>query len=203
MQINLRARIDFKPEKILKAVNRAKQKVLRRQGAYVRGIAKRKIKRRKNPDKHSLPGTAPYTHTGKLKNSIWYSAEKEQAVIGPTRSGIGNVGALHEFGGMHRVRFSTPFKSSYNIGDVGPVSITRYKRSFRSQKRGYYDTDNSPVALVAIKSKRQASHATRLAKRLNRKYGTKMVRYQARPFMRPSFNEAKGSLADFWRNAIK
>lgn len=50
----------------------------------------------------SPPGTPPYTKRGQLKRAIKYSADKDNALIGPEFSLVGTSGEAHEFGGEYK-----------------------------------------------------------------------------------------------------
>jgi phage gpG-like protein len=54
----------------------------------------------------SRPGTPPNTHTKQLPRSIVFAADSSGGsfVIGPSRSGIDEIGQVHEFGGKFRGR---------------------------------------------------------------------------------------------------
>ena len=184
--------------------------MLARQGAYLRGIARRLIRYRSNPNTRSTPGSAPYTHGWKaLKLSISFAvaADSSHVLIGPAANWIGDLGALHEFGGMRRTSVVPERyrKNQYKIGEVGPVSTRRYKTAVISRHR---KPDSDPlgghVAWIRIKSARQADHASRLAQRMARSAGeTRNAKYPARPFMRPALNIGLERLPYFWRNAIR
>ena len=78
-------------------------KSLNHAAAVIRLSARRSIRRSK---KASRPGRPPKTRFGQLRRSIYYSvdAQKQSAVIGPTFSGVGKSGSVHEFGKWHRGR---------------------------------------------------------------------------------------------------
>jgi hypothetical protein len=178
-----------------------------RQGAYVRGVIKRRIRRVANPDKRSKPGQSPYTHEGTLKNSVLFAVEDNNVVVGPARSWIGDIAELHEYGGTVRrmVTLGWDPNQKFRIGDVGPVSVRRYRKAYASQFRPMFDPLNgSPVAYVKIKSQTQAEHASRLHRRiaLSARKST-LVKYPARPFVNPGFESAQPKLAQMWAGQIK
>ena len=92
----------FDRQRVRDAIGRAERRVLSRQGAYLRGAAKRQPRRRK---RSSRPGETP-THWSSdryasLKN-IWFTYEpsKRMVVVGPVRVGTRvNVPQLMEHGG--------------------------------------------------------------------------------------------------------
>ena len=75
--------------------------ILRRMGAYVRTVARRKVK---PGDRPSLAGTPPHSRTGALKRGILFGVERRQAsvVIGPSERFVGTSMAAHEFGGAYK-----------------------------------------------------------------------------------------------------
>lgn len=205
--INMKSRIEFHPKTIRDRVSAAGRKVLMRQGAFIRGGIHRKVRYRKNADTRSAPGQAPFTHDGTLKKSILFSLDEsmKSVVVGAAYSWIGTLANLHEFGGtVSRKTYQGNPKRTYKVGDIGPVSTGKYKRAKTSDHLVRTDPlTGERVAYVRIKSATQAAHATRLNRRLiigNASY--KMVKYPARPFVRPGFEETKPRLAAMWANAV-
>lgn len=97
--------IDFKVEvkdtsnAVLRAEERAKQKVIRMTAARVRKSARASIIKRP-PGEPSPPGTPPHTHRGQfMRRAIFYRADRDVGVVGPVASIVGDVGNVHEFGG--------------------------------------------------------------------------------------------------------
>ncbi len=82
------------------AATRTERRVLSRFGAYVRRRARSSIRRRKKP---SEPGSPPSSHTGLLRQFIWffYDADERSVIIGPARlnTTTGNVPEILEYGG--------------------------------------------------------------------------------------------------------
>lgn len=74
-------------------------KSLRRAAAYLRGVARRLVRRSRRP---SQPGKPPHTRNGALKRSIFYVVEGRgifsRALIGPTFTGVGRIMLAHEYG---------------------------------------------------------------------------------------------------------
>jgi len=77
-------------------------------GGYTRKVAKSSIKKQAGP---SAPGTPPHSHTGLLRDHIYYACErgKVNVVIGPEKLeglktyGITTTPELQEYGGMVEV----------------------------------------------------------------------------------------------------
>jgi phage gpG-like protein len=98
--------------RLLKEVKQAGFRNLNHAAARIRKDAVESIQPGDGP---SAPGTPPHTHTqrltrkgktraGQLPRSIVFHVDKakEEAVIGPRYSMVGEAGAAHEFGGQFR-----------------------------------------------------------------------------------------------------
>ena len=98
-----KTKIQIKFTELKKKLKDMAFKSLNHAAAIIRLSARQSIRRSK---KASKPGRAPNTRFGQLKRSIYYSvdAQKQSAVIGPTFSGVGKSGSVHEFGKWHRGR---------------------------------------------------------------------------------------------------
>ena len=97
----MRTEIDFDADGLVARVARASVDIMRRMGAYVRTVAKRKVK---TSDKASTPGTPPHSGTGALKRSILFGLDRprQSIVIGPSEQIVGTSMAAHEFGGGYK-----------------------------------------------------------------------------------------------------
>lgn len=214
----VKARIDFRPERVRKAARSASGKVLARQGAFVRGAIRRKIRRVNNPNKKSAPGLSPFTHDGTLKKSIMFAVDNaaDTVLVGAGYNWIGAVANLHEFGGTAKRRVSAGWNPNrvwstkrnkhadkYVIGDIGRVSLHRYK--FDPHPFAHRDPlHNTPTKALMLTSQKMVDHANRLHRRQALAARTsKMVNYPARPFIRPGFNDVKNKLPSLWANSIK
>ncbi len=98
-----KTKIQIKFTELKKKLKNAAFKSLNHAAAIVRLTARQSIRQSK---KASKPGKAPNTRFGQLRRSIYYTvdAQKQSAVIGPTFSGVGKSGSVHEFGKWHRGR---------------------------------------------------------------------------------------------------
>lgn len=87
--------------KLRKPVKQYNIEGLTHAAGIVRKTAQQSIRKRTGVN-YSAPGKPPKTRDGLLKKSIIYIVDKqaEEAVIGPTANVIGDIGALHEFGGV-------------------------------------------------------------------------------------------------------
>ena len=83
--IDLKAHTNFDSGRLTRIVASGNAKALVRAAAYLRGVAKRKVRRRKHVS--SKPNMPPFAHSGVFKASILFgvNASKTEAVIGPQR----------------------------------------------------------------------------------------------------------------------
>lgn len=89
----------FDRQAVVSAIDKVSIRVLSRFGAFVRRSAKGRIRRRKKP---SLPGQSPSSHSGLLRDNIYFAMDlgNRSVVIGPAKLG-GGTDAPHvlEYGG--------------------------------------------------------------------------------------------------------
>lgn len=126
--------------KLTAAANRGSLKALPKAAAYVRGVARRKVRRRKR--KSSAPGQPPFAHSGVFKPSILYGIERADitAFIGPQRlvdkrtNRAGQpVPEILEFGGMAALGRNANWFHTRNVPNLRNVQqIADY-----FQKLGY------------------------------------------------------------------
>ena len=97
----MRSEIEFDADGLVARVAKASVDILRRMGAYVRTVARRKVKTDERP---STPGTPPHSRTGALKRGILFGVEKRRnaVVVGPSERFVGTSAAAHEFGGAYK-----------------------------------------------------------------------------------------------------
>jgi hypothetical protein len=207
---------EFKMTKSLqRAINRETPRTLLQAGRYTWGIARELIRQRANPDNSSAPGSPPHSHksafSAGFKKTIAYAltADKKAVVIGPklVRDGLSELARVHEFGGTREVRDIDPeLWNGVAIGQTAPVTyryVSSKDKVIRSDSRPDPATFRA-VKWIKIRTKGQAKHATRLYRRLVRKYPQKKIaRYPARPYMRPALKFATPKLSAFWANSVK
>lgn len=118
---------------VVKAMGRATTTALNRFGGYVRSVARRSMRRRKNG--HSQPGQPPFAKSGELRDLLFYAYDPKtrSVVVGPlgfrTRSGL-PVPALHEFGGTRTGRKGETMDVKNPVG--------RDPKTGRFYSRGFY-----------------------------------------------------------------
>ena len=93
--------IEFEEKTLLAKVAKASVDILKRMGAYVRTVARRKVK---SSDKPSQPGSPPHSKTGALKKGILFGLEKKNSsvLIGPSDRFVGTSASAHELGGKYK-----------------------------------------------------------------------------------------------------
>ncbi|MEN6387119.1 MAG: hypothetical protein ABFD79_18220 [Phycisphaerales bacterium] len=93
---------------VVKAVDSATRKVLNRIGGMIRLTARRSIKKAPNRKAVSKAGKPPLSHTGLLRNHIYYSFDPQarSVVVGPValRAKGKNVPRILEYSGNTRIK---------------------------------------------------------------------------------------------------
>lgn len=97
----MKSGIEFDEAGLLARVARATKDVLKRAGAYVRTVARRKVLTSPKP---SQPGQPPHSRRGLLKRAILFGLDRDgkSVLIGPGFNLVGESAAAHEFGGRYR-----------------------------------------------------------------------------------------------------
>lgn len=97
----MRSEIELDADGLVARVARASVEILRRMGAYVRTVARRKVRPGERP---SPAGNPPHSRTGALKRGILFGVERRRAsvLIGPSERFVGTSMAAHEFGGAYK-----------------------------------------------------------------------------------------------------
>lgn len=199
--------------KVARAVRSAMPKVLMRQGAYIRGVAARSIRRVANKLRYSAPGTPPYTHSGKLKEGIEFAGEENRVLIGPRASWIGRLGALHEFGGVVPGRAESEQVVNWRLvaGGHGPIEIrngvvvyAKYRSDRQIQRGlGLIYTQSRIGGRQKLWSMTDINDSIPANLSLWRVLGARPTkRYPARPFMGPALAIARERLPGLWANSI-
>lgn len=190
--IGMKTRYRMDAKKVIVATRNAAAPTLARQGAYMRGIAKRLIKRRKNPATNAPAGSPPFTHTGALKRSIIFGVteNRQSVLIGPTAQVIGGIGATHEWGGTEGPKRKRIHKANWvlEIGGHGPIS-----------------QNGGNIRFAKLRTSAQVARAIRIARtvRPGMTKGAGRRHYPRRPFMGPALTIALSRLPGFWRGAVR
>jgi hypothetical protein len=191
----------FDRPKVQRAVGDATRRVLSKFGAFVRTAARHSIRKRKAV---SQPGNPPSSHTGLLRNRIYfaYDPARQSVVIGPTpinqvtfdrdiKPVSGIVPEILEYGGSAGV-IEEAFR-----GDGGRLIWRR--RDLRRYGK------------VALVGKLRANLAGGQAIRLpdgnfvvptgHNRFRTYHVK--ARPYMGPAFEQEKKNLPALWADSVR
>lgn len=92
----------FDKKAVIDAVGKAKADVMGRQGALVRTVMKRSMRKRKG---HAPAGQPPYRHQGSLaKIEFAYDPKTQSVVIGPAKLGNGSAPEVLDKGGAVKVK---------------------------------------------------------------------------------------------------
>lgn len=100
--IDAKVTTEFFAKRILDAADRAAFKNMPHAAATISKDAKASLLTAPGP---SVPGTPPHTHRGAfLRRAIRfdYDRKRQEAVIGPMESVVGEAGAAHEFGQFYK-----------------------------------------------------------------------------------------------------
>ncbi len=113
----------FNKKLILNAVDRARRPVLERQGALIRGIARRGIRKTKGP---SAPGRVFHSHDERSRMIFFgWDASSKTVVVGQQR--LGHTGEPHtlEFGGRVRVPVRRGKRKYFVVANQAPRPYMR------------------------------------------------------------------------------
>ena len=93
--------VEFDAEGLVARAARASLDALRRAGAYIRAVARRKVVA---SPKASPAGQPPHTRRGALKRGLLFGVDTggERVLVGPGFRFVGTSMSAHEFGGGYR-----------------------------------------------------------------------------------------------------
>lgn len=193
MPITVDATMHLNSDKVMKMVNAKTRKALNREGGYIRTTAKRSIKKRPGASK---PDEPPHSHSGLLKNFIFYNYDPatKSVVVGPQKLNPSPTApkAL-EYGGPAAGYNRPPLK----IGDIGILEISGETKRGNLQK----GTVRAWGKTYIVHYGRIRTDAQLRLARLNEKdiFGDGgHVTIAARPYMRPALGEAIKTLPTFF-----
>lgn len=148
--IRMKTRSGFQPGAVLKQAEKGGNRALKRAAAFVRGVARRKVKRRKH--KNSPPGQPPYAHSGVFKASILFEVDPGNlaAYVGPQRLASSRtnfqgqpVPQILEFGGDAALGMNANW--IHKSAPRGTNSIPGLAAYFRGLGTGPIAWGNSPA----------------------------------------------------------
>lgn len=96
----METRVDFDADGLVARAARASLDALRRAGAYIRTVARRKVA---TSQEASPAGQPPHTRRGALKRGLLFGLEArdKRVLVGPGFQFVGTSMAAHEFGGKY------------------------------------------------------------------------------------------------------
>lgn len=207
----MRVRITDETANVRKRMKAASFKSITQAAAYVWGISRRSIgtgyktKRDASTGERvrvgaytpSKPGKPPKSPTGRLKRSIAFDVDREKtdAVIGPTKSVIGGIGATHEHSGQEppKQRRNRLYNFKLAVGGHGPARATRFRVDGVAKLRTTAQVRRAQALVDGLDAPRWAVLEP-----------TKSPRnYPARPFMGPALARSQSRLPSFWKNALQ
>lgn len=99
--ISITTAVEWRGAEMREALANASERSQRQTAYQIMQDAQESIK---TSDQPSLPGQPPHTRgrSGKTLRAIQYDATKDDAMIGPLASAVGDIGAAHEFGETFR-----------------------------------------------------------------------------------------------------
>jgi len=183
--VGMTATTKVETRRVKAAVEQATIRSIPRAGAYIRGIARRSIRRRQTA---SRPGAPPHTRRGRIKSAIRYDIgpAKTSVAIGPARESAGRLWRTLEFGGP---AIFSPLSDKIEVGGYGPI------RPGRKAKR--------PIR-IKIRTPGQAARARALIAAENaRRAAAAKSTISPRPFMRPALIAARPVIPHHWRNTVR
>ena len=97
----MKSEVEFDEDGLVAWIARASREFLKRAGAYVRTVARRKVQTSPRP---SQPGQPPHSRRGLLKRGLLFGLESDgkAVLVGPGFRFVGESMAAHEFGGKYR-----------------------------------------------------------------------------------------------------
>ena len=97
----MKCEVEFDEDGLVARIAKASREFLKRAGAYVRTVARRKVLTSPKP---SLPSQPPHSRRGLLKRGILFGLERDgkSVLVGPGFRFVGESMWAHEFGGKYR-----------------------------------------------------------------------------------------------------
>ena len=195
------------------ASRRATFKNLKHAGAAIRLVARRSIRKRKDP---SAVGAPPSTQTLALRNSIIFEMDGwNTVVIGPSVNLISDVAAAHEHGRSQMPRSlkgktqeelltaGTNWKLEVGghgpIGDaVGDTAYIKFRTPAQVAKSVEFIETAPPDAFGNTNKLRTAAERRQIRARMR----GKAAKYPKRPFMGPALMNQKDRIPSLWADSV-
>ena len=152
--VGMTATVKAEPRRVKAAVEQATIRSIPRAGAYIRGIARRSIRRRQTA---SRPGAPPHTRKGAIKRAIRFDLgpDKKSVAIGPARENAGRLWRTLEFGGA---AVYSPLSDKIEVGGYGPIRPGKNaKRPIRIKIRTPGQAARARALIAAENARRSAA----------------------------------------------
>lgn len=160
---------DLHLDRIMQAIRKRGPVALARAGAYMRGIARRKIRTVKNKQKHSAPGEPPRAHDNRYKNAIAFAVNAEALTVsvGPVLypDSKGNPGGRTvpqtlEHGGPVKPQRPAPWwKTHPALANADAPGWLAYYQSRKAQGRDFGPAYAGATEEAALAARARASKA--------------------------------------------
>ena len=187
--------------------------------AFIRGAERRNIKRRKK-GKSSSPGASPFTHESQqLRRSILFAEEVKnmRGVVGPSRRLISDIAQTHEFGLRSAPKNARKRRDNWKLsigghGPLGEVGKTTPRRRvsikggrFKGRRRTVKARTIGDPIIGRIRTAKDLANAKKRARTLRSQIArdaAKGFNYPERPFARPTLEEIRPRIIQFWRASV-
>ena len=191
---------------------------LKRAQAYLRGAAKRKIRRRKKG--HSKPGQPPFAHSKTFKQSIQFQVNKKdlEQYVGPERIIAYSlnpdkkpVPATLEKGGIVRTSSRSRLYNTQKYSSAGEYFrksgfvTVRYRTSAGEKMSKYYRKKFSPklnrnvyLLWVPLRSEKQLRRGEEIQETLFGSQHAGTVKQAPRPYMVPALTQTQQKIRSFF-----
>ena len=176
----------FDSQRVMQAVDAAKRTNLSKQGAFVRTAARSSIRKRK---RISEPGQPPSSHTGLLRDFIFFAYEPftQSVVIGPAKTN-----QVFFDDDMRPITGTVPEVLEYG----GRITVVEEWNGSRWRRR-----DLRRMGAVSDVAALRGSRANVFNG--GRPIRKRVVTVKARPYMNPALVSAKEDLAKVWKDSVR
>lgn len=143
----------FDREKVTRRIEAKRLRAMAKMGGFIRTTAQRSIRKGKTS---SLPGQPPKSHTGLLKDQIWfaYDPAADSVVIGPVEFRNSGVPEALEFGGTVHVR-NRLIVRQMKVGET-PKGRDKFQRTVVGRYTGPLTIKARPFMGPALKTSKSA-----------------------------------------------
>ena len=196
MPVKVDATFHLNSDKVKRMIGAKTRRGLSRAGGYLRTTAKRSIRKKAGA---SAPGEPPHSHSGLLKNSIFYRYDpgSKSVIVGPELLHKPRTGTLKslEFGGPVP-GYDRP---APKIGDLGIISFSQVNPRHSAAKGPKTVKAWGKTYEVQYARIRNDAMLRRVRENERKIFGdSRNVTIAERPFMRPALEKTKERLTMFF-----